>query len=130
MNIRPIETASVLKLVHPPEAAKPQATPAPAATQSRRCDDCDSFDLSSVRHSQLPRMPLTEAHHRLDRIRSLVAARTDVPIHFDGQPVSLPSANPYASPYGQMRLPSNVAEFNAVVTETQAADSNSTERVG
>ncbi len=133
MNVSPVHTHPMLRLARP-QSVDPvtptQRTPAAQPVQPTRSAEGDSFSFSSVYESQLPRMPLTEAHHRLDRIRSLVGAQTDVPIHFDGQPVRAASANPYAPTYASMRLPADPADFNAAVTEQQVGDSNSTERLG
>lgn len=111
---------SALRLVQPAQPV-PQSAPVKPAQPVRR-DVTDSYDFQSIREAQLPRMAYTQAHQRLDKLRDLIAAKTDVPIHFDS-PAPTPgssatrSANPYAA--GYLKFPVNAAERNAAATDTQ-----------
>jgi len=110
-----------LKLIHPPqltrrlEAVRPVSPVAPARAAPR----ADALDFESVYIAQLPRVPRSEAHLRLEQLRQqLVAARTDVPIHFDDGGAAR-SANPYA--IGYTRSAPLAADVNAAATERLAA---------
>lgn len=106
---------SALRLVQPAQPASQTATAQPV--QPVRRDVTDSYDFQSIREAQLPRMPYTQAHQRLDKLRDLIAAKTDVPIHFDSPAPGRSSNNPYSG--GYMKFPVNAAERNAAATDTQ-----------
>ena len=76
----------------------------------------DSLSFEAVYQSQLPRVPMTEAHRKLDRIRSqLVGGKTEVPIHFaEAAPSSTASTNPFAAAYP--RLIADPGSLNANLT--------------
>jgi hypothetical protein len=96
--------------------------PGPAAPKSApRIADGDTVLFETVYVSSLPRVPMTEAHRRLEQVRTLVAARTDVPIHFC-DPRIVRSANPY-QPMSEavLRFTPNPADVHAAATERAAS---------
>jgi len=109
MELDPNQLLSSLRLVRPPSTVQPTSEPSaqPAArpsepvqpAQSPRESDTASFE--AVYRSQQPKAERAEADQRMHRIRdNLVAANTDVPIHFQ-QPRPARSANPYVAGYLQ-----------------------------
>jgi hypothetical protein len=101
------------------DAAPVQPKPAPAAQPPRTTrPDADSYDFDTVYTRNLPIQQLTEAHRKLERIRTeLVAGKTAVPIHFQS---SLPRpANPYIPTH--LRFGADPAAFNESATQHAAA---------
>lgn len=95
--------------------ARPQPTAPPPTNRNS-----DQLQLQGVYNIQPTRVSPQEALRRLDQVRSkLVAARTQVPIHFDSAAPRLsPTTNPYANPYTQsLRMPVNAAAQNAAAVE-------------
>lgn len=119
--------ASSLRLVQPPTQVTPvkpvqKVAPAQGGRVGRTAGD--PYDFQSVRETQLPRMELTPAHHKLEKLRDLIAAKTDVPIYFEeSAPGSSASAgttsgsNPYARTY--LKFPISAADRNAAATDAQ-----------
>jgi hypothetical protein len=116
MAVHPINPTLALRLVSPAHAARAPQAPAPA-DRARPAASPDSFSFEAIYRANLPRPALSDAHRRLERIRELVAARTDVPIHFQ-QPAPARAANPVAHAYLRFPAPSN-ADLNASATEQQ-----------
>jgi hypothetical protein len=83
-----------------------------------RIADGDTVSFEAVYISTLPRVPLTEAHRRLEQIREqLVAGRTAVPIHFS-DPCIVRSGNPYA---WDLKFAANPADRHNAATEQRVA---------
>ncbi len=115
MAIHPVNSTPALRLVQPLDAARPTqpAAPEPAA----RAQDADAFDFEAIYRANLPRPALTEAHRRLEKIRDLVAAKTDVPIHFD-PPQPRRTTSPAINAYLKFPAPAP-ADVNAAAVEQQ-----------
>lgn len=80
--------------------------------------DGDSVSFEAVYITTLPRVPITEAHRRLEQLREhLVAGRTDVPIHFS-DPRIVRSTNPYAP---ALKFAPNPADRHTAATEQRVA---------
>jgi hypothetical protein len=110
---------SGLRLVQPAQAVKvaPPVDPAPHPAEAA-ATDAHSFE--SIYLSRLPRMPVTEAHKKLEQLRNnLVAGQVNVPIHFEQPGVQVRTANPYS--IGFVRFAGSPAELNTRATD-QAAD--------
>ncbi|MDH3583741.1 MAG: hypothetical protein OER86_05960 [Phycisphaerae bacterium] len=109
--------ASSLRLVHPP-AGGPDTVRPVAATGATK--PAATYRFESIYARALPRVPMTEAHQRLERIRQdLVASRTDVPIHFQQQPIHAGSAASAAHARAYLRFPADPPAINADATERQ-----------
>jgi len=119
MSVSPVNSNPPLRLVSPVQPVRPvrPAQPIQAAqtAQSAQPVQGDSYDFEAVYRASLPRPALTDAHARLERIRNLVAAKTDVPIHF-GPPAAPRTANPYVNSYLQFPKPAP-ADINTAATE-------------
>lgn len=119
MNVGPSPSNHPLRLVRPPQQAEQPAPsqasrPTERGASTQRGQPADALNFEAVYQSQLPRIPMTEAQQRIDRIRSeLVAGRTDVPIHF--QQPARGSNNPYQATYA--RLAPNAASTNESATQ-------------
>lgn len=120
MKVPPIQSGSSLRLVQavPPIQAKPQVVgQSPNQPISKPPKAEDSYSFEAIYRANLPKTMLTDAHRKLERIRDLVAGRTDVPVHFESaQPAA--SANPYTPAYMQFPRPS-AAQVNEAATEQQ-----------
>ncbi|QNN22150.1 hypothetical protein HED60_07645 [Planctomycetales bacterium ZRK34] len=92
--------------------------------QTKASEAGDSLSFEAVYQSQLPRVPMTEAHRKLDRIRSqLVGGKTEVPIHFaDAPAASTGPANPFTAAYPRLIAdPGSInANLTAAATERSA----------
>ncbi len=104
MQVNPSGANPTLRLVQSNQAvrndAPVRATDRPLAVQH---NGEDTYSFEAAYRSQLPRIQLTEAFYRLERIREqLVAAKTDLPMRFDDT-ASVSSANPYAPAYRQIQ---------------------------
>jgi hypothetical protein len=115
----PHDGAMVLRLTEVSPAA-PKSPPAPKSAP--RMADGDTVSFEAVYISSLPRVPMTEAHRRLELLRrELVAGRTEVPIHFRGPHIARTSSawnDPAAT---ALRFTPNPADVNATATERAAA---------
>mgnify|MGYP006294654263 FL=1 len=113
-----------LRLVRPvePAAAQPVQPAQPVSeTQaiSRVQRESDAISFEQAYRAELPRPALTEAHARLERIRNLVGAKVNQPMHFEeAVSVQEPSNNPYAISYP--KISASPAELNARAIETTA----------
>lgn len=120
MNVTGPNTSPALRLVRPADAVQPPAAPRQATPPqaARSTQQADRLNFEAVYRSRLPRVAMTDAHARLEKLRTLVAARTDVPIHFDPPPATTPArANP-SNPYAQaLRFPVNPADLNERAVE-------------
>ncbi len=110
-----------LRLVRPTESTgQIRSVNAVANTEntqstSLRVDRNDAYSFEAVYRARLPRIKLTDAHRRLERIRNqLVAARTDVPIHFD-EVKQAGMASPLTNAY--LSFKPGDADVNAAATE-------------
>lgn len=118
MPIDPVAHSGSLRLVGgvsgtaPVQPAAPTAPVAPASPA--RPEQPDSYSFESVYRANLPKVELTAAQARLEKIRhDLVAGQVAAPIHFEQSPTR--SANPYAGAYA--KLTPNPADVNAAATE-------------
>ena len=104
MELDPNQLLSSLRLVRPPETTQPAGASQPAARPSQpaqRSQESDTTSFEAVYRSQQPKADRADAEQRLNSLRdNLVAAKTDVPIHFE-QPRPARSANPYVAGYLQ-----------------------------
>ena len=93
MRINPSQLSPPLRLVRPPDSAPPPAQLASARHAG------DRYRPDSLHIAEPSTVNPADTYRRLARIRrSLVAGRTDAPIHF--QPPTPPApANPYAITY-------------------------------
>ncbi|MBI1369603.1 MAG: hypothetical protein GC162_13230 [Planctomycetes bacterium] len=114
MRIEPTQSVTPLRIVQPTEPVK--SVDAPRSVQSS--GPAADMRFEAVYAANLPKVPMTDAQTKLERIRTqLVAAKTDVPIHFDA-PASRPRpSNPYAAAYP--RLIADPATINANITESK-----------
>lgn len=106
-----------LRLVQPAPAPGP-ATADQLDSSSARSQPVDSYSFDAVYMRHLPIQPMTDAHRRLERIRhELVAAKVDVPIHFE-HPGSRPAARA-ANPYlpNHLRFGPDPAALNESATD-------------
>ena len=123
MELDPNQLLSSLRLVRPPETVRPTeqapSTARPAQPQStERPSESDTASFEAVYRSRQPKADRAEQEHRLGRIRDqLVAAKTDVPIHFE-QPRPARSANPYVA--GYLQHAADPASRNLSATEASA----------
>lgn len=118
MRIDPTQSTSPLRITSPVKS-----TAAPPKTSPASADSSHTLSFEGVYQNQLPRVPMTDAHRKLDRIRTqLVAGKTDVPIHFNSAPSPGRSgaANPYAA--GYPRLISDPGEINTNLTAARTAN--------
>ena len=99
----------------------------PAASQqpksASRIADGDTVSFEAVYISTLPRVPVTEAHRRLETLRErLVAGHTHVPIHFN-DPRVIRSGGSYADPHtSALKFSPNPAEINVAATSRALGD--------
>lgn len=123
MELDPNQLLSSLRLVRPPETVQPTAEPKAAARSSksaRQPGGSDTASFEAVYRSQQPKAARAEADQRVDRIRDqLVAAKTDVPIHFQ-QPRPARSVNPYVA--GYLQHAADPATRNISATEASDPD--------
>jgi hypothetical protein len=78
----------------------------------------DSYNFEAVYATRLNRVPWTEAHQRLEQFRSLIAARTQVPIHFT-DPAARRAMNPYSPSY--MRIAPTATDVNGHAVDHASA---------
>jgi len=94
-----------------PASRSNAANPADRASPPGRAEPRDGYSFEAVYRLNLPRVPVTDAQLRLERMRDMVAGRVDVPIHFENPaPQAGRAANPYASAY--MKFPTDPATLN------------------
>jgi len=121
MNIAPNHSSLPLRLVQPTQAQPVQPAQPVTSTQpiSQVDRQRDSISFEKAYRAQLPRPAMTEAHHRLERIRDLVGARVNQPMRFEeAVSVQPPGNNPYAISYP--KISASPAELNARAIETTA----------
>ena len=112
---RAADPLTSLRLVHPPEAPAAAGTPEVVTCVRDVPRLPDSYNFDAIYSSSLRRVPWTQAHQRLERLRSsLVAARTQVPIYFT-DPTYRRAMNPYGPSY--MRIAPTPTEVNAAAVE-------------
>jgi len=116
MQIEPGQHVGPIRSIRPVQS--PQATT--GATAPSKAQAADSYSFEAVYQAKLPRVPMTDAHRKLDRIRTqLVAAKTDVPIHFND--VARPASNnPYAGQYP--RMIGDAGQINANLTAAHSPE--------
>ncbi len=117
MGIGSINPGSNLRLVHPAQGVEPlqPQQPVEAASRPQRSFD-DIYETQQIKASPVP---LVEAQRRLEKIRKIIAAQTQVPVHFDPPRPAAPS-NPFAPSY--LKFPTNHAELNATATDHAAGE--------
>jgi hypothetical protein len=111
-----IETGQSVSSSSPIRPIESTAKVSRRPTGQAKSEAGDSLSFEAVYQSQLPRVPMTDAHRKLDRIRSqLVGGKTEVPIHFSE--IASPSkvaTNPFAATYP--RLIADPGALNANLT--------------
>ncbi len=115
MAIDPIQSTP-LRLVTPATHVRPARQDGVRTTAQPRAPRVDKVEIM---RPQLP--PASDsARAKMQRIRqSLVAATTEVPVHFD-RPTPTAAGNVYTRAY--LRFTADHAELNAGATERAAAD--------
>ena len=105
--IRPTESVTPPRSVQPGESVRPAAP-------------TDSFNFDSIYISNLPRQEQTEAHQRLEKIRSqLVGGKVATPVYFNSSPAQA-SGNPYKPQFA--RFVGDPTEVNAAATQRAIAE--------
>ncbi len=117
MNIDPTATgyprlAPASGPTHPLQP--PRVQPAAPAHRPAAADRTDRLSFEAVYRQQLPKASISEAQRRVERLRDLVGARTNVPIHFQERRGGA-STNPYTPTL--MRITPDAAALNAAETE-------------
>lgn len=118
MGIESINAGAMLRLVQPAQGVQPVQPQAPVdpATSLKRSFE-DVFESQQITASSS--VPLVEAQRRLEKIRKIIAAQTQVPVHFD-PPRPAASNNPFAPSY--LKFPTNPADLNANATDHAAGE--------
>ncbi len=118
MSIDRINPNPALRLVQPTQPAQPFQ---PIGEVSEAQPSGRSFeDVYQTQRVSKPNVSLIEAQRRLEKIRKIIAAQTQVPIHFDATPYGSGPANPYMPSY--LKFPTNPADLNASATEHAAGE--------
>ncbi len=118
MPIDPVGHNPMLRLtaaINPVRRTQP-TQPAHPTQRPQRVQAGDNYDFAAVYKANLPRLRLTEAHQRLERVRNeLVGAKVGMPIHFENSQPRPASANAAIRAY--MRVAPSPADSNAAATE-------------
>ena len=121
LTIDPQLGATPLRLVQPNPSVRP-VDPVQPVDKAVPSGSSDTLSFEAVYQANLPKITMSDALDRLDRIRTqLVAARTDVPIHFEttAPPPGLGSSSPLTRAYfSNGPAP---ADANASATDAEAA---------
>lgn len=121
MTIDPQSGPTPLRLVQPNPSVRP-VDPVKPVDRAAPEQPNDVLNFEAVYQANLPKITMADALDRLDRIRTqLVAARTDVPIHFEttAPPPALGTASPLTRAY--LSHGPAPADANASATEAEAA---------
>lgn len=105
MQVSSTPSEPALRLVQPTQAvqSQPPVSPSTRPLSVQRSNE-DTYSFEAAYRSQLPRVRLTEAFYRLQRIREqLVGAQVNQPMRFEDTAPAAPAANPYASTYGTLQ---------------------------
>ena len=118
MRVESNQSVAGLRLTQPAQAV--DGAPAAQPVEAVRPQPTDSHSFESIYVNQLPRVQITEAHKKLEQLRKdLVAAKVNVPIHFE-QPGQQPQgSNPYSISF--VRFAGSPAELNTRATDQAAA---------
>lgn len=119
MRIDGTSSSPALRLIRPTESVAPQRSVQPSQSV-RPAAPVDSFHFDTVYISQLPRVPQTEAHQRLEKIRTqLVAGQVATPVYFNEAPAAVGN-NPYKPRF--TRFVGDPSEVNSAATQRAIAE--------
>ena len=116
MSIDRINANPALRLVQPIQPAQPLQPV--SETQEAEAAGRSFDDVYQSQRVNRPNVSLIEAQRRLEKIRKIIAAQTQVPIHFEPVTNTQAGSNPYAPSY--LKFPTNPADLNASATEHAA----------